>query len=183
MHEPLDERYLVWLYGLVADPELEDPSQTYWKLLKQLYTKEFVWIIPNDDNRMEDGKDLRVEFIREEGLVLVDPDWLNLGCSVLELVIGLSRRLAFDLDGEPAYWFWQLIDNLGLGRYNDKSRLMRKRIDAILDNLIFRQYRYNGDGGFFPLKYAKEDQRRVELWYQLCAYVLELMDERENRGG
>ena len=30
------------------------------------------------------------------------------------------------------------------------------------------------DGGLFPLKFVKQDQRFVELWYQLNAYILEM---------
>lgn len=172
--QPLDELYFKWLYSQVADPSITDPSLTYWKLLKKLFTKEFVWLIPNDDNRLEDGKDLRIEFIRVEGLEDVDPVWLELGCSVLELVVGLSRRLAFEADGEPYYWFWCLMENIGIQRYNDGRRLPRQRIDEILERIIFRTYEPNGHGGFFPLKNWHEDQRNVELWYQLSAYVLEL---------
>lgn len=174
MNEPLDRKYLEWLYDQVADPNAQDPSLTYWKLLKQLFTTEFVWLIPNDDNRLEDGKALRVEFIRGKGLEQVDPAWVELGCSVLELMVGLSRRLSFEAEGEPYYWFWQLMSNIGIQRYSDSHRLPKRRIDDILKRVIFRQYHPDGHGGFFPLKNWHEDQRDVELWYQLSAYVLEL---------
>ncbi len=47
--EPLDERYFRWLCSQVVNVKLKNPSRTYWSLLKQLHTKEFVWIIPNDE--------------------------------------------------------------------------------------------------------------------------------------
>jgi hypothetical protein len=171
--KPLDELYLTWLYRQVANPENLDPAFTFWKLLKHLYTTEFVWLIPNDDNRLEDGKELRVEFIQDEGLDDLNPD-VFLGCSVLELMVGLSRRLSFEAEGEPHYWFWLMMENLGLHRYSDDwKRFPRIHIDKILDRVIFRTYKPNGDGGFFPLKHPEQDQRKVELWYQLSAYVLE----------
>jgi hypothetical protein len=172
-NQPLDERYFVWLYAQVADPDIENPSLTYWKILKVLFTREFTWIIPNDDNRSEDGKALRFEFMQDLLLDEVDEDWMDLGCSMLELMVGLSRRLAFEADGEPHYWFWRLMENLGLQRYSDNRRLLRRRIDAVLDTVIQRTYKPNGEGGFFPLRETDQDQRQVELWYQLSAYVLE----------
>jgi hypothetical protein len=142
-------------------------------MLKRLYIKEFVWIVPNDDNRLEDGRDLRYEFIEQQGLQDVDDCWSRLGCSMLELLVGLSRRLAFEAEGEPCDWFWHLVENIGLVQYTDNVRLPAAYIDEILDRVIFRTYRKNGQGGLFPLKRADEDQREIELWYQLSAYVLE----------
>jgi hypothetical protein len=172
---PLDELYLIWLYRQVADPETADPSLSYWKLLRQLYTTEFVWLIHNDENRVEDGKDLRVEFIHEEGLGGVDPEWIDLGCSVLELMVGLSRKLAFQADdSEPHFWFWRMMENIGLRRYTDSHPPRKTHVDDVLHRVIYRKYHSDGSGGFFPLKYPEKDQRNVELWYQMSAYIIEL---------
>jgi hypothetical protein len=92
---------------------------------------------------------------------------------MLELLIGLSRRLSFVADGEPFDWFWQLMENLGLEKYNDNTVIPEKEVDGILDEVIWRTYKRNGSGGLFPLRKATEDQRDVELWYQLSAYLLE----------
>lgn len=171
--KPLDELYFAWLYRQVADPDVTDASLTYWKLLRELFTREFTWKVPNDDNRSEDGKELRTEFINDELIDNVDSAWLELGCSMLELMVGLSRRLAFEAEGEPHYWFWDLMENLGIHNYSDDRRLQKKLISEILDRVIFRTYKRNGEGGFFPLCVSAKDQRKVELWYQLSAYVLE----------
>jgi len=178
MSEPLDEMYFTWLYRQVGDPLIQNPIRTYWKMLRQLYTKEFVWIIPNDDNRIEDGKELRHEFVDETELKNVDLGWIQLGCSMLELLVGLSRRLSFEGGGEPREWFWELIDNLGLLKYNDKRydakpETSEKVIDTVLDRVIWRNYSPDGRGGLFPLKSPRQDQKDVELWYQLNAYVIE----------
>lgn len=172
--QPLDELYLTWLYRQVADPDITVPSLTYWKLLRHLYTTEFVWLVPNDDNRLEDGKALRVDFVYDEDLHDVDLEWAELGCSALELMVGLSRRLAFEAEGEPHFWFWRMMENLGIHRYSDDwKRFPRTHVDKILDRVMFRTYKPNGVGGFFPLKNPDKDQTQVELWYQLSAYVLE----------
>lgn len=174
MNEPLDELYLKWLYKQVANVRLKNPSRTYWFLLRQLYKKEFVWIIPNDDNRLEDGRDLRERFVEEEGLYDVDPLWMDMGCSMLELLVALARCLHFEEESrDVGEWFWELIHNLKLRVCTDKEPLQEKAIDKILDNVIWRTYRSNGNGGLFPLQHAKCDQRDVELWYQLNAYLLE----------
>lgn len=171
---PLDELYFTWLYGQVGSITNRNPSRSYWKVLKQLHTKPFVWFVPNDDNRAEDGRNLRIDFLNYEDIRRVEPGWMELECSMLELMIGLSRRLAFEDDGEPRAWFWRLMENLGLERYNDNTLVPEKEIDNILDDVIWRTYRRNGRGGLFPLRRSHEDQREVELWYQMHAYLLEM---------
>jgi len=170
--KPLDELYLSWLFSQVSSRRPHHKSHRYWCLLRQLYTKEFIWIIPNDDNRLEDGRDLRYEFIGEQELDHVDQNWLTLGCSMLEMLIGLSRRLSFDDGGEPRDWFWILIENAELDRYDDVN-YVRDEVDGILDTIIFRLYGHDGRGGLFPLRYPRNDQTEIELWYQASAYLIE----------
>ena len=173
MDEPLDDLYLTWLYKQTGSVKLKNRTRTYWSILRLLYTKQFVWFIPNDDNRVEDGKDLRYEFIHEEGIQDLDDSWMTLGCSMLELFVSLSRRLAFEDDGKPRDWFWQLIHNLELDQYNDSVHIPLDEIEALLDRVIWRTYDPDGSGGLFPLRWPERDQRDVELWYQLSAYILE----------
>ncbi len=144
--------------------------------MRQLYIKEFVWFIPNDDNRVEDGRDLRYEFVDSEDMEDVDPDWMTLGCSMLELLVGLSRRLSFEADGEPRVWFWHMLDTLEIS-CNDKEYTNQhyREIDETLDRVIWRTYSPDGHGGLFPLRHATQDQRDIEIWYQLSAYLLELL--------
>lgn len=177
-NRPLDELYFDWLYDQVGSAAQSSPSRTYFKMLEQLFFKEFVWFIPNDDNRAEDGRQLRYEFLEQSRGIRAEDIWLEQGCSMLEMFIGLSRRLSFEADGEPRDWFWILIKNVGLFGYTDRLILDKhqKEIDEILDRIIWRQYDSNGQGGLFPLKAAQQDQRDVELWYQLCAYLLEKLN-------
>lgn len=178
MDEPLDEQYFKWLYHQVSSIRLKNPSRTYWSLLRHLYTKEYVWLIPNDDNRVEDGRDLRYEFI-DECHVDANRDWLGIGCSVLEMLIGLSRRLAFEDEGESRDWFWHILGNVDLRRINDRfydeqrEEKIIKVINNTIDRIIWRTYNEDGNGGLFPLRHPTEDQRDVELWYQMSAYLLE----------
>ena len=137
-----------------------------------MHNFEFVWFVPNDDNRVQDALDLRVEFLDDsaEDLALEGP-------TLLEVVVSLSRRCAFTAGGSEHGWAWKLIKNLHLHKMTDPlGDGKAQRVDDILYKLVWRTYDRNGDGGFFPLKNSLEDQTKVEIWYQLNAYVIE-MDE------
>lgn len=170
---PLDELYFTWLYSKVGSVEEANPSRTYWALCRKLFTKEFIWFVANDDNRAEDGRDLRDEFLNEEGIVSVTIDWMRLGCSMFEFLIALSRRLDFEAEQSIEYWFWFLMDQLGLKQYCDRVQLPEEHVDEILDRVIWRTYEPDGQGGLFPLREPHKDQRQVEIWYQLSAFLLE----------
>lgn len=173
MDEPLDEQYLSWLYTRIGSVQETRQSKTYWRIFRLLYSKEFVWLIPNDDNRVEDGRDLRYEFLDETGLSgKIDPNWMGMGCSVLELIFGVAKRLSFEADRTPLHWFWEVMNNLGLSGYTDRD-YDQEQIEDVVDIFIWRTYRPDGQGGMFPLRYPPEDQREVELWYQMAAYILE----------
>jgi hypothetical protein len=175
MSASLDERYFQWLYSQVCSVRARNPAKTYRKLLYILYTHEFSWIIPNDDNRVEDGKFLRYEFLETEG---VDRDhrdtlWFDLPCSFLEFLVALARRAEFESDQATDDWFWEMLSNIELDHYNDQTRVDAADILPVLNRVIWRQYHYNGGGGLFPLLHPERDQRKVEIWYQLSAYILE----------
>ncbi len=172
MSRDLDELYLNWLYSHVADPGEPRLTNSWWNLMRTLFTTEFIHLIPNDDNRAADGRYLREEFIEDLGLDDIDPQWLDVGCSMLEMLIGMSRRLAFLGEGEPNGWFWELLRNLGL-RYNDKRTFPSGYAEEVLNGVIWRTYKPDGSGGLFPLRNPDRDQREVELWYQMSSYLLE----------
>lgn len=169
---PLDDRYLTWLYSQVGDVKVRNKSRTYWDLLRQLYLKEFIWLIPNDDNRVQDGIALRYEWA-EESDISPNQEWLEDGCSFLEMMIGLSRRLAFEGEGQPLTWFWHLIENLGLQHCTDRPLYNQSEVDERLDTVIWRLYEPDGTGGLFPMRHSRHDQTQVEIWYQMNEYLLD----------
>lgn len=176
MSAPLDDRYFEWLYSHIGAVRNRNPARSHWHLARQLYVKEFVWLVPNDDNRVEDGRDLRYEFINETGADDVDPNWMGLGCSMLEMLIALSRRASFEHDAKtPDEWFGLMLHNIGLDKYSDArySDAVAQDVDETLDRVIYRTYDPTGHGGLFPLSHTFHDQRKVELWYQLAEYLLE----------
>lgn len=170
---PLDERYFHWLYNKVAYVRETDPSKTYWGLFYILHTTEFEWFIPNDDNRVEDGKALREEYVQGED---VSEIWMSEGCSIFEFLIAVARRMGFQLDLPSDIFFWELLINLNLADgFDDSAMTFEKRryVDDVLTRLVERKYEPNGVGGIFPLMNPPADQRRVEVWYQMSAYLME----------
>lgn len=172
----LDGRYLEWLYSHIEPARSNVPSRSRWKFAHQLFTKPFTWSVEHDNNRLEDGIDLRREFLEYDGAER-DKDWLELPCSCLELLIALSRRIVFETGSDDTYnWFWRLMINIGLEGYSDLSYnfAVEQRVNHALDTLMLRTYNYDGSGGgLFPLNHPDRDQRRVELWYQMSTYLLE----------
>ena len=169
-HQPLDDMFLEWLYDQVL--VRAHRGATYWKLLRQMYQTEYIWFIPNDGNRAEDGKDLRVDWMRH---VEIDaPDhWLDLPCSFLEMLVALARRMEFEADQTTQHWFWHLLENLDFQAYHDGSGYSRNYVTKRMRVVMDRMYDAHGNGGLFPLRNPDKDQRRVELWYQMSAYLLQ----------
>lgn len=173
----LDDVYLEWLYSHIAAVKNLNPERSYWHLARQLYTKRFVPYVHNDGNRAEDGKQLRVEFLRKTRFPLDDPYglFMDADCSMFEMLLSLAKQMAFEADSTPLEWFWIMMSNLEINRYSDDlfEISISEEVEEVLDRVINRTYAYEGTGGLFPLRNAARDQRRVELWYQKEAYLLE----------
>lgn len=175
-NDKINERYLAWLIDLV------DSDRVYERLLSFLHNVEFsdrtAKLIPNDINRIDDGRYLREKFCfryqRSSNKQLCCSFYENLfpdyGCSILELLIGLAYRID-DNFGIKSYrdWFWDMMANLDLVDNGMSVRVM----DDICRRFLSRNYDRTGEGGLFPLKYPDRDQRNIEIWYQLNAYLNE----------
>lgn len=173
----IDERYFTWLYSHVASPSNRDPAESHWLLCERLFKTAFFSSIRNDENREIEGRDLRDEYLQESGDT-ADFNWMELESSVLEMMIALARRASFQTMLTVDQWFWLMADNLHIGKYNDNvyHDAIDLAISRVLDVVLTRSYEASGLGGFFPLRDPERDQREVELWYQLSAYLLENID-------
>ena len=177
MDEPIEELYFKWLYSKVASVEVPTPSLTHWTLLRDLHSIEFVWLVNGDDNRAGDGLDLRGQFLHQSYLPS-SSEWMNIGCSVLEMFIGFTRRAEFQTDINARDWFWIFMRNLKLDDLNDAVSdefNISEIVADVLDQFLWRTYRETGEGGLFPLQEPHQDQRSVELWYQFNYWL----DEQE----
>jgi hypothetical protein len=163
------------------------PDKSYLLLALALRKKEFYWTVPNDDNRGIDGKFLR-DCFRSLSSEYDDADALDGPCNMLELLIGLARRMddtmqdpegptgAMSEEDRVARWFWEILGNVGLDYYTDEvwvEKCGTMMVDMILNRILDRTYHRNGKGGLFPLRTPKKDQRKVEIWYQMSTYLLE----------
>lgn len=156
---------------------MDRPGPSYDVLFDLAWSVGYIYIIPNDDNRAADGLKLRERFERETSLTLPD-----LGrCRILEFLIALADRMnstMYDYQDPDrvSYWFWILMDNLGLTEWDDShaSKNGASFINEVFSRLNLRLYNPDGtDGGLFPVRQANGDQRDVEIWYQMMTYLRE----------
>ena len=157
--------YREWLRGLVIGPA---PTYHNPELFDIAWDTNYIPTVPNDQNRCQDAIDLRPRYVNETSNSLP-----AMGeCTMLEFLIGLSIRLN-DASYTPqrpdqiGSWFWALLDNLGIieENYIGMTRSFEK--------INTRGYDHDGFGGLFPLRRSREDQRNVEIWYQMQAYLME----------
>jgi hypothetical protein len=173
----LVDAYYSWLCDLI---NVNQRDKSYWLLANALYRKDFVWTVPNDDNRSYEGKNLRERFCDERGIEYYY-DAFPSECSMLELIIALAYRceeiMVDQMDRmEMIDWFWRILANVGLEKFTDDEFYElhgQVLVDEILNKIIDRTYLRSGKGGLFPLKFPKKDQRKVELWYQMNTYLVE----------
>lgn len=165
--------YFDWLVGFIA-PDYAT-SSSYQNVLYALYKRDFEWFVHNDDNREEDGLDLRLKYENITGATCdkVGP------CSVLEMMIALSIRCENELMYDPdegdrtKEWFWIMMDNLKLNYLTDDV-FNFKVFDEIVDRFLQRKYSPDGYGGPFYIHNFRGDMRKIELWYQLNFYLEEM---------
>ena len=163
------ERYFRWLLKEIDYDEMKKRAADYSYLLRYLFEREFYWDVPHDDNRAADGVQLRI-------IAGINAD---LGrCSILEMMVALARRIDkeilpdFDNGENAGRWFWMMIENCGASKY-DNGHWNAEEVAYIFSSVLYRGYEFDGSGGFFPLKNAEKDQRKVELWYQMQSYLID----------
>lgn len=164
--EPIENEYFNWLCAKVLDTD----GPMYIDLMRVFYSTQFVWLVPGDGNRAEDGCELRIDFLRELREKNNDP-WFYMPCSVLEMFIAFSKRASFQTDIPEKEWFWTFLKNLDLDEFRRIQGSEILIIEGILDTFIWRTYDPSGHGGMFPMRWPKHDQREVEIWYQFCEYL------------
>lgn len=157
-------------------------GDNYHILFDLLYDTEFVWTLPEDEHRAVAGRYLRERFEAETGLACKD-EWTDWSCSFLEMLVGLAysmEGILYDPEKNPAayVWFWMLMHNLDLDRFTDDVMLgspqsSYRYITAVCNQVCDRTFDRNGYGGMFPLRTPPDDQRQVEIWYQMQNYILE----------
>ena len=173
----IEESYIQWLYSKVGSRDTR--YNHYWRIIRRLYRKEFYVVVPNDSNRYEDGLYLRVKFMDDYGYSKeeINSFFGDRPCSVLEMLVAFAMRIDSDVMWDPdlgdrsAFWFWSMLQNLGIDlrefsdEYFDKDCLIK--LDFLVNRAISRHYSKTGEGGFFPIFHTRKNFQRMELWYQM----------------
>jgi len=172
------DRYFQFLMRIV------DRDGSHELLLSHLHRIEFYSLVPNDDNRAEDGKRLREIFVEEEGAHM-GSHFFSKHCSVLEMLIGLAFRMEYQLEGthnalSACDCFWIFMKNLDLDwcdNFEYHQDAGDEAIEQAIDILLERKYNFRGDGSLFPMRQRNvrgmKNRKKVEIWYQMGAYLLE----------
>lgn len=166
--------YFEWLLEQIDCPN------NFRRLMTSLYNCTFTYTLKMDANRAADGLALRDRYAHEYADLRYD-EIRHDECSVLEMMIALACRMEDDIMHDPELgdrspeWFWMMITNLRLDRMDDEH-YDEKNVENIINVMVGRSYFMNGTGGLFPLKMPKVNQRRVEIWYQMSAFIEENFD-------
>ncbi len=183
--------YYIWLLDMVGLTQKE--QYRYSMLLDKLHCTEFIYVIERDKNRLADGLNLREKYSDEMDFDIEESELDLKPCSVLEMLVALSCRLYFEVmwdpddEGSPSKWLWIMLKNLGLDSQDD-SRYDDEFVDEVLQKWMHRKFDANGNGSIFPVNLqgkkqgifegkkhekGKNNQKNVEIWYQMCEYIEE----------
>lgn len=185
-NDEIRQEYFMWLVDSVRVKEIN--NDRYNLLFNILDDVEFRWNIEKDSNRAADGIDLRSTFAYEKGYDYLDiRPALMRNCSVLEMMVGLARRMENGVlsDSEKGdrtgVWFWTMLKNLGLDGYSDYVPYQEELILEILDEWLDGKYDENGPHCLFNLRgyhaqmptfirksqYFDENWSKIEIWWQM----------------
>lgn len=165
--------YFEWMYRTVTDSR-GSKRNSYRKLLKQLDSIEFTWLLSDDENRAADGEEgLRWRYLYENNLEELDKP--RGSCSVLEMILALAYKCEEIMDDtsygdRTTQWFWNMITNLGLGGMYD-SRYNSVYVKCVVERFLDRDFEPDGHGSLFVISNCRYDLRDVEIWTSMLWYL------------
>lgn len=177
-----NDDYYFWLISFIEDSEF-DPT-CYQLLLEKLYFTEFIPVIHRDENRLEDGIGLYSLYTKGLDIPFDGPyiTYHNNFCSILEMMIGLAKRIEDDIMYDPdegdrtGFWFWVMIKNLGL-LDSDDDNFNESYVDTVIFSFLNRKYEKDGHGGLFITENPHVNMRDLEIWYQANNFLDEFFIE------
>ena len=178
----LNNAYFEWLYELVCTSERYSRRRSYYKLLRYLHSVDFTYMLPMDGNRAENGVNLRYRFGDEysyrDSMIASYLD--DRPCSVLEMMVALAIRCEErimtdpDIGDRTGQWFWDMIASLGLRSMSDIA-FDEVYVEDVIERFLNRDYKRNGEGGLFTVKRCGRDMRSMDIYYQMCWYLKEIV--------
>lgn len=178
MKGKIREDYFNWLINLTYG--WCSQYGNYSEALSYLYSRQFYYVVYNDNNRSADGIDLRFKFVEQNDEYTYRDVYLYLmqPCTVLEMMAGLAIRCEDHIMGDPSeddhtdIWFWEMMESTHLSLMPD-GHFDERTADKIVTDLLDRKYKKNGDGGLFRINDKTKDMRMVEIWCQLSWFLKE----------
>jgi hypothetical protein len=186
------EAYEKWLMDQLLVDEEEDG---YSELCKILGKTPYLPFMEMDINRGDDGMALRDEWVDEkfgdcyaaiDARFTLDEEIGGGTCSMLELLVILCRKIQYEMLEGPYEagifkWFLELLGNCGLDKWTNEKiaedvEKASDDISELLGTVIFHRFGWDGEGSLFPLRYAREDQREMDLMTQMNNYIAENYD-------
>lgn len=162
MKDELSDRYFLHLTRMMR---IDLPEhRNFNRLLNQLYSTEFYFVHPLDENRLLDGMELRDLYLRGRSLPMPP--------CVLEVLAAFSKRIEENILGEPGNdryerMFWVMLNNLGLLYFED-FKYDEEKVSMILQNWMSRKSKKSA---LFPLKKTTRDESELDFWWQMQLYV------------
>ena len=167
-------RYKDWMMKTI---EIDRPPyHLYESVIWILYSQEFYWSFPLDENEIGHAQDMRCNYGFKE--------LRNLPVTVLEVMISLAIRAEIKImqgrihDNRTALWFWSMFHNLGLDKFRDSVVNEEndfpgryEEIEEIICNFLDRAYDHDGNGGMFPVKDCRWDMRQKSLYLQMNIWL------------
>lgn len=188
--------YFDWILDIVDVRDTIYPD--YSSTIHYLFSREFYYIIQNDDSREADGRFLRVDFENLGQFADYHALWDG-PASVLEVLIAMARRMDEDWlrssDFDPnfaAKCFDKMFENLGLYDFSNENIGLKSsrtgtdgfsRLEEVVDRFLNRDFDRDGSNGSpFPLKNCHFNARKEEFWVLMSNFCNENYDILTNFG-
>lgn len=180
--------YFEWLVSKVTSPAVPDDAQA--RIVLQVLRDIRIQGLPMADDapRLEDGKQLRTNFVDETGMTVrsykdaLEPD--SGFCTVLELLVALSMRMddimrdPLDPSSSIPSWFWGMVSTM-VGQSFYPCSYWAFSIDASTPVVVAestmkflgRQYDPTGHNGNIFIDMSGIDLRAIDIWEQACRFM------------
>lgn len=175
----MDELWDDYFLFLISEYGLNNrKGRSRSKLLEMLHNIPFRYIIERDENRAADGQELRNHYLIPDEYEEYSEEFMNRDCSVFEMLIALAVRMDDEYVGDPSNplpeeMFWEMIRNLDLYDIININ-FDNVKIINIVNRWLDRDFTKKGRGSIFPIYGSDfEDQREIEIWDQMNAYIYE----------
>lgn len=178
--------YFEWLVSKVTSPAVPDDAQArnVLRVLRDIRIQGLP--MADDDPRLEDGKQLRMNFIDDAGLSVhsyddaLEPNF----CTVLELLIALAIRMddimrdPLDPSSSVPSCFWGMVTTM-VGQPFYPCSYWAFPADVSIAAVVTessmkflsRQYDPTGYNGNIFIDVSGVDLRAIDIWAQACRFM------------